>query len=156
MEKGIKRENGAVILTWETQFPSLPAGNKGEERIAAFYRRMEEEAHETAQRLTEAAREEYREAAKERKRVFFPFYRFSVTCTVTENSDRFFSVIRRAILTRGGTQLVNQENADLFWKKTGSLCPRGMLRLLGYRLPKGKGELYIENGSICCMQNTCE
>ena len=148
MERGIKRENGAVILAWETQFPTLPAGSKGEERIAAFYRRLEEGAQATVEQLTEAARAAY--TAKKNPR-FFPFYRLVITVQVTEDGDKFFSAIRRTTLTRGGKQLVNQKHADLFWKKTGHLCPRGMLRLWGYHLPRGKGERYMEGGDLHCL-----
>lgn len=146
----VMRENGVVMLVWEAEGPALPAGGgaAGEARIAAFYSHLLDEAAAFADRLYEAARAEYAASAAPRKRFTFPHYRLTLTATVTEESEAFFSVRREARLVRGGKTLATRQAADLFWRHTGRLCSPFLLRLRGYRPPRGRGDLYAENGTL--------
>lgn len=148
MERGIRRQAGVVMLVWETDLPCLPEESKGERRIAAFYQRLSEEATALIDRLDAAAREEYAACDHPRKRFTFPFYRLSLSVTVSEQGATFFSARRRLTLQRGGRTLAERNAAELFLRRTGVLCTRTALRLRSYRIPKGKGDLYMEGGIL--------
>lgn len=148
MAKGMEREAGTAILVWETDFPSrLPQGDKGAERIADFYRRLEEETQAFITRLSDHAREECR-AGRAAGRYAFSFYRFTVTVTVTEDGPCFFSATRKTSLLRSGQAPIVRHAAELFWRPSGYLCRPWLLRLHGYHPPKGKGDLYYQEKAL--------
>ncbi|MBQ8350452.1 MAG: hypothetical protein IJY20_00200 [Clostridia bacterium] len=149
MERGAKKEAGVVMLLWETDFPVLPEKTKGEQRIAAFYHRLEEETKAFLDQLEGIAREEYTTLSSPRKRFSFSFYRLSVSVTVTEESADFFSAVRHIRLLRGGKILAERQAAEVFLQHTGALCTPFSLRLRGFRIPRGKGDLYIKDGVLC-------
>lgn len=148
MAYSARRANGMVTVVFETSFPPFPEDSRGERRIAAFYRRIEEETAALIDRLDAAAQEEYAALPDRHRRFSFSFYRLSVTVRVCEESDLFFSAQRRLTLQRGGKTLCDRIAADLFLRHTGALCTPFSLRLRGYRIPRGKGALYMENGLL--------
>ena len=137
------------MLVWDhTPFP-IPCGeDAGSERIAAFYRALEGEAEALAARITAHAFAEYTASAAPRKRLSFSFYRLETGAQVTEESGAFFSLARKTVLRRGSRLLATRRAYDLFFRRSGLLCTPAALRLLGYRVPRGKGELYCENGQL--------
>ena len=144
----VMRENGVVLVVWEAGLPSLAADGAGGKRIAAFYTRLEQETAAFAERLLERARAEYAASQDPRKRFTFPHYRLSLSVSVTESDTLFFSALRQVRLMRGGRLLAENRHADLFLQHTGRLCPPIWLRLRGFRLPRGKGDLYRKEGAF--------
>jgi hypothetical protein len=148
MAYNARRTNDTVTVVFEMSVPPLPDGKKGDGRIAAFYRQIEEATTDLIDRLDAAAQAEYAAMPGRERRCLFSFYRLSMTVRVCEESDLFFSATHRLILQRGGKLLYDHRAAELFLRHTGAICTPFALRLRGYRIPRGKGDLYMENGLV--------
>ena len=113
----------------------LPTGNeRGARRIAAFYRRLAEEAVScTAEELVPALRAAYEADGDPRKRFRHRPARLTLRGRVSEESGAYFSVVRESRLQHGKGETVRRA-AEIFSAKSGRLYPPAYLGYKGVPL----------------------
>ena len=116
-------ENGIIFLEVFIEHIKILSDVKGAEKINSFYSELARSAYEYAKNtLLSESKSEYEHSEDSRKRFSFRPYSYRFFCDVSEDNEKYISVICKLFFTQKG-KILYEDRFGHIWSRSGELIP---------------------------------
>ena len=117
-------ENGIVFLEVFTEHIKILSDGRTSEKINAFYSELARTAYGYAKKtLAAKSKSEYECDEDKRKRFSFRPYSYRFLCDVSEDNDKYISIMCKVFFTQKGKILYENRFGHIWSKQNGAIIP---------------------------------